>query len=57
VVTVDSAPTPERLAAAVYGGVRAYLGRDLLPQLGRVVAAVPVREGARSWPAASSSKP
>ncbi len=46
VVTVDSAPTPERLTAAVYGGVRAYLGRDLLPQLGRVVAATGSRRRA-----------
>jgi CheY-like chemotaxis protein len=46
VVTVDAAPTPERLTAAVYGGVRAYLGRDLLPQLGRVVAATGSRRRA-----------
>jgi CheY-like chemotaxis protein len=46
VVTVDSAPTPERLSAAVYGGVRAYLGRDLLPQLGRVVAITGARRRA-----------
>jgi len=46
VVTIDSAPTPERLAAAVYGGVRAYLGRDLLPQLGRVVATAGARRRA-----------
>jgi len=43
VVAVDSVPTPERLSSAVYGGVRAYLGRDLLPQLGRVVAAAALR--------------
>ncbi len=46
VVTVDSAPTTDRLVAAVYGGVRAYLGRDLLPQLGRVVAAMGARRRA-----------
>jgi CheY-like chemotaxis protein len=46
VVTVDAAPTPERLAAALYGGVRAYLGRDLLPQLGRVVATAGARRRA-----------
>ena len=45
-VTVDSAPTPERLAAAVYGGVRACLGRDSLPRLGRVVAAAAARRRA-----------
>jgi CheY-like chemotaxis protein len=38
VVVVDAAPTFERLNAAVFGGVRAYLGRDLLPQIGRVIA-------------------
>jgi CheY-like chemotaxis protein len=43
VVAVDTVPTPERLSSAVYGGVRAYLGRDLLPQLGRVVAAAATR--------------
>jgi CheY-like chemotaxis protein len=46
VVAVDSAPAPDRLSSAVYGGVRAYLGRDLLPQLGRVVAAVATRRRA-----------
>jgi CheY-like chemotaxis protein len=46
VVAVDSAPDPDRLSSAVYGGVRAYLGRDLLPQLGRVVAAVATRRRA-----------
>ena len=46
VVTVDAAPTSERLAAAVYGGVRVYLGRGLLPQLGRVVAEAGARRKA-----------
>lgn len=46
VVAVDSAPTPERLAAAVYGGVRAYLGRALLPHLGRIVASAANRRRA-----------
>ncbi len=46
VVAVDSAPTPERLASAVYGGVRAYLGRDLLPHLGRIVASAANRRRA-----------
>jgi DNA-binding NtrC family response regulator len=46
VVAVDSTPTAERLSAAVYGGVRAYLGRDRLPQLGRVVAAAATRRRA-----------
>jgi DNA-binding NarL/FixJ family response regulator len=42
-VVVDGASTPERLAAALYGGARAYLERMLLPQLGRVVACTAVR--------------
>ena len=42
-VVVDGASTPERLAAALYGGARAYLERTLLPQLGRVVACTAVR--------------
>jgi DNA-binding NtrC family response regulator len=46
VVAVDAAPTTERLSAAVYGGVRAYLGRDFLPRLGRVVAAAATRRRA-----------
>ena len=46
VVTIDAGPTSERLAAAVYGGVRVYLGRDLLPQLGRVVAEAGARRKA-----------
>jgi len=46
IVAVDSLPTPERLRAAVYGGVRAYLGRDLLPHLGRVVASAATRRRA-----------
>jgi CheY-like chemotaxis protein len=43
VVVVDSAPSGERLGAAVYGGARAYLERAMLPQLGRVVACTAVR--------------
>lgn len=46
IVMVDSMPTPERLSSAVYGGVRAYLGRDLLPHLGRVVASAARRRRA-----------
>jgi CheY-like chemotaxis protein len=46
VVAVDSTPTPERLSTAIYGGVRAYLGRDHLPHLGRVVAAAAIRRRA-----------
>jgi CheY-like chemotaxis protein len=42
-VLVDGASTPERLAAALYGGARGYLERTLLPQLGRVVACTAVR--------------
>jgi CheY-like chemotaxis protein len=37
-VVVDTASTPERLGAAVYAGVRAYLDRAQLAALGRVVA-------------------
>jgi CheY-like chemotaxis protein len=43
VVAVDAAPTPERLATAIYGGVRAYLNRDMLPRLGRIVASAASR--------------
>jgi DNA-binding NtrC family response regulator len=46
VVVVDAAPSAERLAAAIYGGVRAYLVRDSLPRLGRVVAAAAIRRRA-----------
>jgi DNA-binding NtrC family response regulator len=46
VIAVDSTPTRERLSAAVYGGVRAYLGRDLLAHLGRVVASAANRRRA-----------
>jgi CheY-like chemotaxis protein len=42
-VVVDGASTAERLAAALYGGARAYVERTLLPQLGRVVACTAVR--------------
>jgi CheY-like chemotaxis protein len=42
-VVVDGAPSGERLAAALYGGARAYLERTMLPQLGRVVACTAVR--------------
>jgi CheY-like chemotaxis protein len=37
VVVVDATPTSERLGAAVYGGVRAYLGRARVGEIGRVV--------------------
>jgi DNA-binding NtrC family response regulator len=46
VVAVDATPSPERLCAAAYGGVRAYLRRDFLPRLGRVVAAAGTRRRA-----------
>jgi DNA-binding NtrC family response regulator len=46
VVAVDATPSAERLVTAVYGGVRAYLGRELLPRLGRVVAAAATRRRA-----------
>ncbi len=38
IVVVDGAPSPERLRLAVYGGVRAYLDRSRVQDLGRVVA-------------------
>jgi CheY-like chemotaxis protein len=37
-VLVDAAPSPERLASAIYGGARAYLPRASLDLLGRVAA-------------------
>jgi CheY-like chemotaxis protein len=46
VVLVDGAPTGERMAAALYGGVRGYLVRAQLPVLGRVVAGVATRRRA-----------
>jgi CheY-like chemotaxis protein len=46
VVAVDAAPSPERLSAAIYGGVRAYIVRESLPCLGRVVAAAATRRRA-----------
>ena len=46
VVAVDAAPSAERLVTAIYGGVRAYLGREFLPRLGRVVAATATRRRA-----------
>jgi CheY-like chemotaxis protein len=46
VVAVDATPTSERLSAAIYGGVRAYIGRDRLPRLGRVVASAAARRRA-----------
>jgi CheY-like chemotaxis protein len=45
-VAVDAAPSAGRLSAAIYAGVRAYLGRDFLPRLGRVVAAAATRRRA-----------
>ncbi len=46
VVVVDAAPSPERLSAAVYGGARAYMGRDRLLDLGRIVASTAGRRRA-----------
>ncbi len=46
IIAVDAAASPERFAAAIYGGVRAYLARDFLPRLGRVVAAAATRRRA-----------
>jgi len=45
-LTVDAAPTQDRLGAAIYGGVRAYLGRDLLPRLARLAMNVAQRRRA-----------
>jgi CheY-like chemotaxis protein len=42
-VVVDSAPSAERLATAIYGGARAYLPRSALHLLGRVAAAAAAR--------------
>ncbi|MGB8295924.1 MAG: response regulator [Polyangia bacterium] len=46
VVVVDATPTSERLGAAVYGGVRAYLGRAQVGEIGRVVASTASRRRA-----------
>jgi CheY-like chemotaxis protein len=46
VVVVDATPTSERLGAAVYGGVRAYLGRARVGEIGRVVASIASRRRA-----------
>jgi CheY-like chemotaxis protein len=46
VVVVDATPTSERLGAAVYGGVRAYLGRARVGEIGRVVASTASRRRA-----------
>jgi CheY-like chemotaxis protein len=46
VVVVDADPTCERLGAAVYGGVRAYLSRARMGEIGRVVASTASRRRA-----------
>jgi CheY-like chemotaxis protein len=46
VVVVDATPTSARLGAAVYGGVRAYLGRARVGEIGRVVASTASRRRA-----------
>lgn len=46
VVVVDATPTSERLGAAVYGGVRAYLGRARVGEIGRIVASTASRRRA-----------
>jgi CheY-like chemotaxis protein len=43
---VDATPTSERLGAAVYGGVRAYLGRARVGEIGRIVASTASRRRA-----------
>ncbi len=42
-VVIDDAPSPDRLATAIYGGARAYLPRALIDQLGRVAATAAAR--------------
>lgn len=42
-IIVDAAPSPERVAAALYGGARGYIDRNLIAQLGRVVACAAMR--------------
>ena len=42
-VAVDAAPSSERLAAAIYGGARAYLPRSALELLGRIAASTAAR--------------
>src|SRR6185369_5708768 len=46
VIVVDTAPSAERMGAALYGGSRAYLVRQQLPHLGRVVASMAQRRRA-----------
>lgn len=46
VVVVDAEPSADRLRAALYGGARAYLARDQIDRLGRVVAAAAARRHA-----------
>jgi CheY-like chemotaxis protein len=46
VVVVDATPSSERLGAAVYGGVRAYLGRPWMGEIGRIVAGTASRRRA-----------
>lgn len=46
VVVVDATPDSERLGAAVYGGVRAYLGRSRMGEIGRIVASTASRRRA-----------
>ena len=46
VVVVDATPSCERLGVAVYGGVRAYLGRARVGEIGRVVASTASRRRA-----------
>jgi CheY-like chemotaxis protein len=48
IVVVDDAPSPERLATAIYGGARAYLARSSLELLGRVAAAAAARRHGES---------
>ncbi|MBC8132230.1 MAG: response regulator, partial [Deltaproteobacteria bacterium] len=45
-IVVDASPTVDRLRAAIYGGVRAYLPRAQVALLGRVAASVASRRHA-----------
>ena len=47
-VVVDDTPSTERLAAAIYGGARAYLTRAQIELLGRVAAAAAARRHGES---------
>lgn len=47
-VVIDARPSPERLAAAIYAGARAYLPRSAFDLVGRVAAAAAARRHGES---------